>query len=129
MAVFKTRSGSSGVPADPEQLYRLLAATNTGPAALWAHQADVLRAWHDDKLIHEADIAIELPTGSGKTLVGALVAEFLRRRDNKPVAYVCPNNLLARQTATKLSDYGIPNVLLIDCRRRAETDPLATGWD
>jgi hypothetical protein len=114
MAVFKTKPGSSGVPADPEQLYRLLAATNTGPAALWAHQADVLRAWHDDKLIDEADIAIELPTGSGKTLVGALVAEFLRRKDNKPVVYVCPNNLLARQTATKLSDYGIPNVLLID---------------
>jgi hypothetical protein len=44
MVGFKTKSGPGGSPADPEQLYRLLAATNDGPAALWAHQADVLRA-------------------------------------------------------------------------------------
>ncbi len=112
MAVFKTKSTSSGGPTDPEQLYRLLAATNNGPAALWAHQADVLRAWHGEH-IDKKDVAIELPTGAGKTLVGGLVADFLRRRDKKPVAYLCPNNLLARQTADKLNEYGVPTVLLI----------------
>lgn len=112
MVGFKTKSGSGGSPADPEQLYRLLAATNDGPAALWAHQADVLRAWHGEHA-EKSDVAIELPTGSGKTLVGGLVADFLRRRDSKPVAYLCPNNLLARQTAGKLKEYGIPTVLLV----------------
>lgn len=112
MVTFKTKSGSSGVPADPEQLYRLLSATNKGPEALWAHQADVLRAWHG-KYLDKKDVAIELPTGSGKTMVGGLVAEYLRRKDNKPVAYLCPNNLLARQTASKLRDYGIPAVELV----------------
>lgn len=112
MAGFKTKSGSGGLPTDPEQLYRLLAASSEGPAALWAHQADVLRVWHRNH-VAEPDVAIELPTGSGKTLVGGLVAEFLRRQDSKPVAYLCPNNLLARQTARKLNEYGIPAVLLV----------------
>ncbi|GAB3901733.1 hypothetical protein GCM10029964_090960 [Kibdelosporangium lantanae] len=94
-------------------MYRQLAATNKGPAALWAHQADVLRAWHNTPLVDHTDVAIELPTGGGKTLVGGLVAEFLRRRDGKPVAYLCPNNLLARQTAAKLTEYGVPTSLLI----------------
>ncbi|MFD3430708.1 DEAD/DEAH box helicase [Nocardia fluminea] len=112
MATFKTKSGSSGAPGDPEQLYRLLSATNNGPEALWAHQADVLRAWHG-KYLDKKDVAIELPTGSGKTMVGGLVAEYLRQKDNKPVAYLCPNNLLAHQTASKLRDYGIPVVELV----------------
>ncbi|MFC5268947.1 hypothetical protein ACFPJ1_43140 [Kribbella qitaiheensis] len=51
----------------------------SSPAALWAHQADVLRAWHGD---HPDDIAvaIELPTAAGKTLVAGLIAEYRRRK-------------------------------------------------
>lgn len=49
MAQFRTTSGAGGVPTDPEQLYRqLTAATTKSPAALWVHQADVLRAWHGE---------------------------------------------------------------------------------
>ena len=45
-----------------------------GPKDLWAHQADVLR----DYLAHvdDADLAIELPTGAGKTLVGMLASQL-----------------------------------------------------
>lgn len=99
-------------PADPEQLYRQLALTNNGPKALWLHQGDVLRAWHRDHP-KARDVAIELPTGAGKTLVGALIGDYRRRAFGERVAYLCPTRQLARQTAAKLTEYGIPNVLLV----------------
>jgi hypothetical protein len=99
-------------PDDPEQLYRQLALTNDGPEALWSHQADVLRSWHQEHLA-DRDVALELPTGAGKTLVGALIGEWSRRAGRERVAYLCLTRQLARQTAKKLSEYGIPNVLLI----------------
>ncbi|AOW90899.1 hypothetical protein BC342_35160 [Streptomyces olivaceus] len=61
-----------------------------------------------------ADVAIELPTGAGKTLVGGLIGEYRRRTHRERVAYLCPTRQLARQTAAKFDEYGIPNVLLIN---------------
>jgi hypothetical protein len=110
---FKRKTEAAAVPDDPEQLYRQLALINDGPEALWAHQADVLRAWHGDHP-DKRDVAIELPTGAGKTLVGGLIGEYRRRAERERIAYLCPTRQLARQTAGKLSEYGIPNVLLID---------------
>lgn len=109
---FKRAAGSTAPPKDPESLYRMLALTNKGPEALWLHQGDVLRSWHG-RHTKDPDVAIELPTGSGKTLVGGLIGEYQRRADGDRVAYLCPTRQLARQTADKLTEYGIPNVLLI----------------
>src|SRR5262245_28414591 len=95
---FKRPSGPTPVPADPEQLYRQLALINKGPEALWLHQGDVLRSWHHDHA-DSADVAIELPTGAGKTLVGGLIGESRRRKAQERVAYLCPTRQLARQTA------------------------------
>ncbi|WP_413115327.1 DEAD/DEAH box helicase [Streptomyces sp. CY1] len=108
---FKRLSGAAGIPADPEQLYRQLALVNDGPANLWLHQGDVLRSWHADHL-KTPDVAIELPTGAGKTLVGGLIGEYRRRAHGERVVYLCPTRQLAKQTAEKLTQYGIPNVLL-----------------
>lgn len=108
---FKRPTGATPIPTDPEQLYRQLSLVNDGPEALWLHQGDVLRSWHHDHA-QDADVAIELPTGAGKTLVGGLIAEYRRRAGKERVAYLCPTRQLARQTAGKLSEYGIPNVLL-----------------
>ncbi|WBQ05043.1 DEAD/DEAH box helicase [Kribbella sp. CA-293567] len=108
---FKRRPPTVPAPADPEQLYRILAGSNGGPPALWIHQGDVLREWHMDHS-DSKDVAIELPTGAGKTLVGGLIGDFRRRTDSDRVAYLCPTRQLARQTADKLESYGIPSVLL-----------------
>lgn len=99
--VFKSKSAPVAVFDDPESLYRALALTNEGPENLWSHQADVLRSWNDEKLRSEADIALELPTGAGKTLVGGLIGEYRRRKFQERVAYLCPTRQLARQTAKK----------------------------
>jgi hypothetical protein len=96
---------------DPEQLYLKLTERGAGPGPLWSHQADVLRSWHGSHLEH-GDVALELPTGAGKTLVSGLIAEFRRRTATDRVAYLCLTRQLAKQTADRLTEYQIPNVLL-----------------
>lgn len=110
---FARKTTDLSLPDDPLHLYRMLAVTNRGPAAVWGHQQDVLRAWHQKKSA-AADVSIELPTGAGKTLVGGLIAEFRRRTARERVAYLCPTKQLAQQTAAAFDEYGIPNALLID---------------
>ncbi|MFD2763526.1 DEAD/DEAH box helicase [Micromonospora eburnea] len=109
---FKRRTPTPVAPDDPVELYRTLSETNNGPAALWLHQGDVLRSWHSGHR-GDPDVAIELPTGAGKTLVGGLIGEYQRRALNERVAYLCPTRQLARQTAAALKNYGIPTSLLV----------------
>ncbi|WP_404404695.1 DEAD/DEAH box helicase family protein [Jeotgalibacillus malaysiensis] len=45
----------------------------------------------------KSDVALELPTGSGKTLIGLLIAEYRRRKNKEKVVFVCPNNQLVNQ--------------------------------
>lgn len=109
---FRQRAGPPATPDDPEQLYRTLAGRNGAPAALWVHQGDVLRDWHAHH-VDDRDVAIELPTGAGKTLVGGLIGEWRRRARRERVAYLCPTRQLAQQTAENLRSYGISTALLI----------------
>lgn len=60
------------------------------------------------------DIALELPTGSGKTLIGLLIAEFRRNNFNELVAYLCPTRQLAKQVYEQaIEKYGLDPVLFI----------------
>jgi Helicase C-terminal domain len=90
---FKKRTTRPPVPDRPEALYPILSHGADAPRELWSRQADVLRAY--DRLKDKdgkfpADVAIELPTGAGKTLVGCLIAEWRRRKYEETVAYVAP---------------------------------------
>ncbi len=59
----------------------------------------------------ETDIALELPTGTGKTLIGLLIGEFRRRKYNEKVIYLCPNNQLVNQILDySRNNYGIKAV-------------------
>jgi hypothetical protein len=110
---FRKQAVPPPVPASPEALYPVLVHGPDAPRELWSRQADVLRAY--DGLKNKdgefpADVAIELPTGAGKTLVGFLIAEWRRRRWGQPVAYVAPTRQLAQQAAAQGRLYGIPAV-------------------
>jgi hypothetical protein len=109
---FTKRTSTTAVPTDPEQLFRLLSGASGAPAGLWVHQAEILREWHSN-FSTTRDVAIELPTGAGKTLVGALIGEYRRRTADERVVYVCATRQLARQIYERLSTYGVPTVLLI----------------
>ncbi len=108
---FKKRTIEAALPSNPEQLYPLRRADASAPKALWLHQGDVLRTWHASHR-NARDVAIELPTGAGKTLVGGLIGEYQRQTAKQRVAYICQTNQLARQSYEKLLSYGIPAVLL-----------------
>lgn len=58
--------------------------------------------------IDKVDVALELPTGTGKTLIGLLIGEYRRRRFHERVVYVCPTKQLVYQTASyAIEKYGI----------------------
>jgi hypothetical protein len=102
---------ATATPSDPEQVFKRI-RTSSAPETLWPHQTQILKAWHKDNLT-KSDVAIELPTGAGKTLIGGLIGEYQRQVNKKRVAYLCPTKQLARQCQERLENYGIPAVLLI----------------
>ena len=108
---FKKRVAEGPQPSDPEELYRMLPGSGDAPPALWLHQGDVLRSWHRE-YGDSGDVALELPTGAGKTLVGGLIGEFRRRTTHARVVYLCPTRQLAQQSHEELVSYGIPAALL-----------------
>ena len=89
MPTFVTRPEPEPSPESPEALFRTLRPMDGSVSYLWSHQADMLRAYQSNAL-RDADVAIELPTGSGKTLVGLLICDWLRRSRHERVAYLCP---------------------------------------
>jgi DEAD/DEAH box helicase len=116
---FRRSSEPVAGAADPEALFGELPRTPSGVGALWSHQADQLRTYAKDRR-DTPDVALELPTGSGKTLVGLLIAEWRRRTFSHRVVYACPTKQLARQVLQKAHAQGIQAVLLIGSNR---------GWD
>jgi superfamily II DNA or RNA helicase len=53
------------------------------------------------------DLAFELPTGTGKTTVGLLIAEWRRRKTKKKVAFLSLTNQLAKQVLVESRKLGI----------------------
>jgi superfamily II DNA or RNA helicase len=93
------------VSQDPESLFRDLKSGSSKVQFLWSHQADILRTYMEHK--DKSDIALELPTGCGKTLVGLLIGEFRRRSNGERVVYLCPTRQLAYQVGSLAEEYGI----------------------
>ncbi|MFF4227991.1 DEAD/DEAH box helicase [Streptomyces sp. NPDC001820] len=120
---FKRRTDAVAGAADPETLFGELPRTPKGVGALWSHQADQLREYANEHR-DTPDVALELPTGSGKTLVGLLISEW-RRTLGQRVVYACPTKQLARQVLYKAQDQGIPAVLLIGRHRDWDQPELA----
>ncbi|MEU6216965.1 DEAD/DEAH box helicase [Streptomyces sp. NPDC047022] len=98
-------------PPSPEALFGVLPRTTTSHGALWSHQADMLRAYADPALVKKPDVALELPTGSGKTLVGLLLADWRRRHFKHRSVYACPTNQLAHQVWVAARAQGVPAAL------------------
>jgi type III restriction/modification enzyme restriction subunit/RAD3-like DEAD/DEAH box helicase len=124
MAKLPVPSKPSPPPKTPEDLYDALQGTDSAVRHLWAHQADALRTYYEEHR-DTADIALEFPTGAGKTLVGLLIAEWRRRTLSERTAFVCPNNQLAHQAATKAWGYGVDVVLLIGSHREWDDNDRA----
>ena len=71
-------------------------------------QEEVLRTYASG--MHElSDIAIELPTGAGKTLIALLILEYWRKQGNR-AAILTGNKTLAKQLEGEANDLGVPTV-------------------
>lgn len=66
-----------------------------------------------------ANIALELPTGSGKTLIGLLIGEFRRRKNKERILFLCPTKQLVNQVVEQANEnYGIKAIAF--CGRQKE---------
>ena len=65
-------------------------------------------------IIVDKNVALELPTGSGKTLVGLLIGEFHRRKYKRKCLFLCPTNQLVAQVCQQAREqYGIDAIPFI----------------
>ncbi|MBW4639336.1 MAG: DEAD/DEAH box helicase family protein [Gloeocapsa sp. UFS-A4-WI-NPMV-4B04] len=105
MALKKIRQ-SHICPETPEALIGDL--KNKQVEGLLSHQADILREYHKQEVVNASDVALELPTGSGKTVVGLAIGEWRRRCFKERVVYLCPTRQLVHQVVEQsLNKYGI----------------------
>ncbi len=101
---FKIPQKSSVSIKDPESLFRDLRERTV--EGLLAQQVDMLRKYMEH--VDKPDIALELPTGSGKTLVGFLIAEWRRRTKQERCVLLCPTKQLVHQVVEQAKEkYGI----------------------
>lgn len=92
---------------DYENIESLFRDLSSSIQSLYSHQSDILRHYLQNAINHP-NVAIELPTGSGKTLVGLLIAEYNRRKKGIRALYLCPTKQLVNQVVSLANtEYGI----------------------
>lgn len=111
MSLFKIPSAKPAEVESPALLFRDLKRDGS-IKFLWGHQEKTLDSYFKTHL-ETKDLAVELPTGTGKTLVGLLIGEYRRRSRNERVAFLCSTKQLCAQVHKQAKKYGIPASLLV----------------
>jgi hypothetical protein len=102
---FKKLPAAASASKTPDQLF--LDLPRRRYTGLLDHQGQMLRTY-SEKAVNSTDVALQLPTGSGKTLVGLLIAEWRRRNFDERVVYVCPTRQLVNQVVEEANTkYGL----------------------
>ena len=91
---------------NPEEVFARLSGRAGSHAYLRGPQQDVLREY-SEKCSNAQDVAAELPTGTGKTTVGLIIAEA-QRQAGKRVAYLSLTNQLAGQVLDEAKRLNLP---------------------
>ena len=102
---FRSVAVAGEAPDSPEKLFLGLGGRAASHGYLRGPQQDVLRDYRE-KFSDVPDLALELPTGTGKTTVGLLLAEWKRLLGQK-VAFLCLTNQLAGQVLDEAKRLGI----------------------
>ncbi|WP_240072650.1 DEAD/DEAH box helicase [Cupriavidus taiwanensis] len=99
------KAGHSGAPVTLNELFDKLDRKTTHQS-LRTVQSDAFA--EINKQLSERDVVLKLSTGSGKTLVGLVYAELMRRKyPGEPVVYLCPTNQLVEQVVETAQFIGI----------------------
>ncbi len=104
---FKLRKKEEFSYSSPQEMFQ--DNKNKKSMGLLDYQSAVLDSYMEN--MDKKDLAIELPTGSGKTLVGLLIGEYRRRKNNEKVLFLCPTNQLVHQVVEQANEkYGLKAV-------------------
>lgn len=121
--VFKKRSTKQGTPPSPDQLFRELPRRKF-PDVL-PHQQSIMQRYANEAE-SLSDVALQLPTGSGKTLVGLLIAEWRRRKYNEKIVYLCPTKQLVNQVVEQAEGkYGLTVIGFTGSKNNYEPSSVA----
>ena len=90
---------------DPFDIFARRPSLTGTPNDLWGGQRDALQAWV--KVRRKRDILISLNTGSGKTMLGILIAQSLANERQGKVVYACSTIDLVLQTAKEAGKLGV----------------------
>lgn len=123
MAGFKHRKRSTFKYDFPWEMYA--DRKNRKIQSLYDHQTQMLKQYMDKASLK--DISLELPTGSGKTLVGLLIGDFRRLKNGERVVYLCTNKVLVNQVCEAAKGlYGIDARPFVGSKRDfSESDKIA----
>lgn len=119
---FKKGKGESNDFSTPQEMFQdnKLKSIN----GIWDYQTQMLEHYLttlNGSAVLNKNVAFELPTGSGKTLIGILIAEFHRRKYNRKCLFLCPTNQLVSQVCEQAKNqYGIKAIPFIG--RQSEYD-------
>ncbi len=101
---------------NPNQLFKTLKLKPNGQIKnLWDNQSEVLDVYFN-KFKDSKKLAIELPTGSGKSIVSLLILEMWRQA-GKRVALLTSSIALGDDMKRRCDDLGIPNVVISGAKR------------
>jgi hypothetical protein len=114
---FKSVPGEKKKAFSPEELFAQLRGRHSSIRGLLAQQADVVREYAA-KYVESPNVALELPTGAGKTLIGLLLAEWRRQTRSERALYLCPTVQLVHQVAEKARLYGIECVAFVGSKAK-----------
>ena len=115
---FKTRKKEEFSYASPQEMYQDNKLKKImGPLDYQAAMLDLYI-----KNIDQKTVALELPTGSGKTLVGLLIGEYRRRKNKEKVLFLCPTNQLVYQVVEQSNlKYGLKAIAF--CGKQKDYSP------
>ena len=102
---FKKAPPPEVAPASPEQL--LLQLPRRKIPGVLLHQGQMMQRYAAEAQ-NASDVALQLPTGSGKTLVGLLIGEWRCRKNAERVVFLCPTRQLVNQVVAQAEgQYGL----------------------
>ena len=105
LMAFRYTSPPVSVPDSPEKL--ILDLPRRKIKGVLLHQGEMMKLYAQTAG-NDADVALQLPTGSGKTLVGLMIGEWRRRKFQERTVYLCPTRQLVNQVAEQAEEaYGL----------------------
>lgn len=91
---------------DPVALFKELGSLRDPKyQSLWGDQQNILERWFNRR--NDKDVLIKMNTGTGKTVIGLLIAQSSLNEKIGRALYLCPNNLLVEQVATEARKLGL----------------------